>query len=415
MHPSSFGVVGNGVIDATVANTFTALIDGGGIVEAYRLSIYNVADDKMYYCTDKIVLDTPFDTCDYNGVMQTFEIEVPADPSYEDEESGEERVVENGGTYKWTLELWEDESAENPTVLSVEQLFRASSSPSLIVTDETAPASIGSKVNTWKAEYTSDVPPSCFQWTLAETDEDRTFYKTIEQTQWIYNSSKIWYKYDGLLPDKYYAVKVSVVNQLSVQTTTDWYVSYIDYDLIDIEGTVQAKQIEAAIQVDWTGLKFIQGTAQYVDDPEEESDDYSVEDGMCHIEEGTFVQFKSEEEDVFRVECDYNSSIAIVIKIDDYSSEEASNLFNFTSNDGSYSRRLDHVGFEPGLKPGSGLTPGNPTVPYDGQLGHFVYTVTKNGISTVYEFEADYPIDDYYSAIVLNSDGIKVKRIWQEP
>ena len=126
MTPSVNNGGGFGVIDATVENTFSAIVKGNSPVVAYRVGIFkNNATSDLVYNSGVIVLDSPFYGTNSAGDSVPFEYSIPAN-------SG----VTNGYTYgyKYILTLWwEVDSSDYTTgcVESFETVFYARATPTV--------------------------------------------------------------------------------------------------------------------------------------------------------------------------------------------------------------------------------------------------------------------------------------------
>lgn len=354
--PSSFAGEGNDVIDASVSNVFSALLTGSSsTVWAYRLKIMqNSTGSAVMYDTGVVQLSEAFYPMNYDGQQNRLEITVPANTDPDNS-----MVNEYANGYKWTLTVWESYDSENPdetAVTSAEQFFWTKISSNVRIDATTAPATITSRENLWKAIYTSSSSVQWFQWTLAEVQGST--YKTVYKTNRIYGSSQIWFNYSGLVSDRTYAVQVTVTNQYGQTVTSAWAESTVHYDTVTVTGATNIQQTEDGVQVDWSGVQYIEGDALYKanDQPSDNYeilDDYPVEgQHSLDVEEDTYVRFQSSP--TFNMEMSEGGTIVWAGKPDEYTGDGV-DLIEFRDTNGVTRRKLRHEGFEPGLMPGQSV------------------------------------------------------------
>lgn len=404
--PSAFAGEGNDVIDAAESNVFSALMTGSSsVVWAYQLHIMlNDENSTDAYDTGVVQLAQPFYPMNYNGVQNRLQITVP---SYTSDPSNLMRnEIESG--YKWTLSVWESYDAGDPDdtkVTSVEQFFWTKSASSIQIDAGTAPATITTRENLWKATYTSTSSVQWFQWTLAEVVDGN--YNTVYQTGRIYGSSQIWFEYSGLVSDRTYAVRVQVVNQYGQSVTSAWKQSLVHYDTVTVTGATDINQTEEGVRADWSGVQYIEGTALYKADDSPSTnyailDDYPVADQhSLDVESDTYVRFESSP--TFNMEMSMDGTFVWAGTPDRYDPDPGATLIEFFDEDDVSVRKLRHEGFVPGLEPSDSLTPGQPLVPDDGTGGGFVYT-SPNGTYTQATSHAPY----YWYVVEMPPDGITV-------
>ena len=351
--PSSFSGEGNDVINAAEENTFSALMTGSsGMVNAYRLIIMkNDTSSTVVYDTDAVELDEPFCPTTYDGHQIRFEVEIPAnsDPS-----NGMRNEYENG--YKWTLTVWEDYDESDPdagAVTSQENFFWAKTGSSITIVPSTAPATITSRENLWKAEYVSPSSIRWFQWTLAEVKNGQ--YITVHQTTRIYGSPQVWFKYAGLVSGRTYAVRVHVVNQYGQSIESDWAVSAVSYDTVAVDGATSINQINDGVRSDWSGVQYIEGEALYKAD-DSPSDHYEIRENdpdegrnSLDVESDTYVNFESSP--TFTMEMSEEGTIVWCGYPHAYEGA-STDILEFLDENNTSVRVLRHEGFEPGLMPG---------------------------------------------------------------
>ncbi len=403
MIPSSFSGEGNDVISAAEENTFSATLWGMGFVTAYQICIYeNTAESAKVYDSGVVQLDAPFEPRNYDGSENRFEAAVPAG-------AGMTNEFKDG--YKWTLTLWETYSADNPAgtrITSPENFFWAKETPSLTIEAASAPAVITARENTWRANYSGASPILWFQWTLAEAIDGR--YEVIHQTGRIYQTPRVWFRYDGLVSGKTYAARVLVVNQHGVATDSGWAVSEVHYAAVSVASATKIRQDGSAVVVDWGGVQYIVGKARHTAD-DSPSDDYAVTQdapaagaATLRIEDGTYVAF--EPSATFPVDIPEGGTIVWSGTPALYDAEKAA-LLSWTPDDGAgAARTLCHAGFVPGLSPAAALTPSGTLAPDGGMKGRFVYRVG----GTEYSAPADNGPHGRYAAL-LRGDGFLVSPI----
>ena len=310
------------------------------------------------YDTGVVQLSEPFYPMNYNGVQNRLEITVP---SYNDDPSNLMRNEITDG-YKWTLSVWEQYDSENPDesmVTSVEQFFWTKSASNIQIVGSTAPATITSRENLWKATYTSTSSVQWFQWTLAEVVDGN--HNTVYQTGRIYGSSQIWFEYSGLVSGRTYAVQVQVVNQYGQSVISPWVSSLVQYDTVTVSGATDINQIEEGVRADWSGVQYIEGEALYKTDDSPSTnyeilDDYPVADQhSLDVESDTYVRFESSP--TFTMEASEDGTFVWAGRPDRYDPASGVTLLEFTDVEDNPIRTLRHEGFVPGLEPDSALVP----------------------------------------------------------
>ena len=356
--PSAFAGEGNDVIDASQTNVFSALLTGSSsTIWAYQVKIMqNDTNSTLAYDTGVVQLSEAFYPMNYNGVQNRLEITIP---SYNDDPNNLMRnEIEEG--YKWTLSVWEQYSAGSPDdtkVTSVEQFFWTKVKSTIQIDPTTAPATITSRENLWKAIYTSTSSVQWFQWTLAEVVDGA--YNTVYQTKRIYGSSQIWFEYSGLVSDRTYAVQVQVVNQYGQSVTSPWVQSAVSYDTVTVSGATNIQQTEEGVQSDWSGVQFIEGTALYKADDSPSNNyqilnNYPVEgQHTLDVEDDTYVRFESSP--TFEMQMSDDGTVVWAGQPDRYDPNASTTLLEFTDTSSNQIRTLQHVGFRPGLEPGGNI------------------------------------------------------------
>ena len=401
MIPSSFSGEGNNVVSAAAASVFSASLWGTGTVGAYRLRIYqNTAASALVYDTGVVTLSKPFLPRGYDGSENRFEVTVPA---------GSGMVNEFRDGYKWTLALWENYSASAPEdtrIISPEVFFWAKATPSVSIDASSAPTTITSRENLWKATYTSTSAVRWFQWTLAEVDGGT--YTTIHQTGRIMQTPQIWFRYDGLVSGRTYAARVEVVNQFGVSVVSDWAVSSVSYATVTVASATEIRQVGHAVEVDWGGVQYIVGAAHHTAD-NTPSDGYEIVEDVpaagrkaLAIDSGTSVAFASTE--TFGVDIPADGTIVWSGTVDVYAGQNVL-LLEWESGNADESRALQHEGFRAGLAPSATLTPDGTLAPDGGEGGRFRYIVGT--AAHTWETAPGELLSQRY-AVVLRADGLSV-------
>ena len=407
MIPSSFSGEGNDVISASDNNTFSALIAGSSTtVGAYQVIIrQNSVDGEVVYNSGVVVLDTPFNPTDYNGVQNRFEIPIPASGTTDDEGNVINTMVDeyqNG--YVWTLSLWEiydSNEPESTKITSVEQFFWAKVHTSVSIIDPQYV--VTSRENLWKAQYNSSSSVQYFQWTLMDITDG--IDEIVKQTKRIYGTSQIWFEYKGLISGRSYAIQVLVVNQYGVSAYSPWLEFSVDYPSVSVSGATSIMQKDDYLTIDWSGVQFIEGEAFYKSN-DEPSDNYSfvndipIDDQISlNIGDDTYIKFESS--NTFPLELNEDGVIVWSGKIPEY--DGSISILDFTSDDGTYSRTLSHEGFEIGLVPSNQITPSSSLMPKDEISGNFVYLVNQD------TYMKSVPLPTYrYNTVEMTPNSINV-------
>lgn len=407
MIPSSFSGEGNDVISASDNNIFSALIPGSSTtVGAYQVIIrQNSVDGEVVYNSGVVVLDTPFNPTDYNGVQNRFEIQIPASGTANNGSSAINTMTdeyENG--YVWTLSLWEEYDSSNPNstkITSVEQFFWAKAPSGVSIINP--PSVVTSRENLWKAQYTSSSSVQYFQWTLIDTTDGAD--EVVKQTKRIYGTSQVWFEYKGLISGRSYAIRVIVVNHYGVLAYSPWSEFTVDYPNVSVSGATSIMQKDDYLTIDWSGVQFIEGEAFYKSN-DEPSDNYSfvndipIDDQISlNIGDDTYIKFESS--NTFPLELNEDGVIVWSGKIPEY--DGSISILDFTSYDGTYSRTLSHEGFDPGLVPSNQITPSSSLMPKNEISGNFVYLVNQD------TYRESVPLPIYrYNTVEMTPNSINV-------
>lgn len=407
MIPSAFGQAGSEVIDATESNVFSLTVNGTGTVDAYQLCIYqNTTGSASVYDSGVVELSTPFYPTNYDGTKNRFEVTVPSNDSGEATYTTMVNEYVNG--YKWTITLWETYDSGDPTstaITSAENSIKTKI-PSLVSIDATtAPATITSRSNLWKAIFTGTSSVMQFRWYLAEVSG--TTYTTIFTGNWIHQTPQIWFAYDGLQSGKTYAVRVQVMTQDGVSVYSAWASSAVSYSTLTAHGATTVTFLNGGNVVGWSGIQYIEGHGFYVAD-DTASTNYSYLTDYPNTDENTLVigsdtYVKFESSSTFDLSLDDEGVGVICLYPNDYSGSDQ-NILRITSEDAVEDRLLKHEGYVAGLFPSDSLYPSDTLYPDAGTFGHFSYTI--NGTTYTADSTMELPLSKYI--VVFTPSAISI-------
>ena len=379
MLPSAFGDLGSEVIDASVTNDFTMTVNGNAFVTAYQLKIYeNTETSTIVYDTGVVTLSTPFAPTLPSGRKQTFTVTVPTNnPAHTPHTS----MVNNyANAYKWTISLWETYSSGTPTLTKItsdENIVVARTAATLVIDLATAPATITSRYNQWKATLTSVSPVMQFNWKLYEVVDGAN--ELVYDTGWIFQAPQIWFEYSGLVSGKTYVVQAEAITQDGVTYTTSPATSNVLYDSITSSGVTSVEVVDGGVQVGISGIQYIVGSP-LITSSGAASTNYSIlgnylstGEKALQIGSDTYVRFASS--DTFDLDLTDGAPIVIGLYVPAYSGANVT-LAQITSEDAVKSRVLKHAGFQAGVIPnGDSLVPNSDSLaPSAGTNGTFQYT-----------------------------------------
>ena len=396
-----YATAGSDVIDATEENTFSFIVNSSGTtIGAYQLQIYeNTTTSTSVYDSGIVELVTAFVPTSYDGTKNRMEITVPSNDS--GEATYTEMVNEFSDGYKWTISLWETYDSGDPTdtkLTSFENSIKTKIPSILTIDSSTAPPTITTRSNLWKADFTTTSSIAQFKWYLAEVDGSD--YNVIYETDWIYQSSQIWFYYDGLVSRTTYAVRVRVMTQNGVTNYSSWAKSNVSYSTLSVTGATTVTAVDGGLRPTWYGIKYIEGTAHYIADDTESTnytiiDDYPISgQKVVDIADDTYIKFLSSE--TFSVDLDDDGTGVFAFYPDSYSTSNVT-LFTIDSEDATQSRELKHSGFVAGLYPSDTLYPSDSLYPSAGDYGQLIYTI--NGDTYTFDCTTELPLTKYIAIL----------------
>ena len=413
MLPSSFGGLGSEIIDASVANDFSMTVSGNSFVNAYQLKIYqNTTTSTLVYDTGVVELSTPFAPTLPSGKKQRFTVTVPSNNASLTPHTS--MVNDYANAYKWTISLWETYSVGTPTLTKItsdENIVVARTPATLSIDSATAPATITSRYNLWKATLTSVSPIMQYKWILYEVVSGSNV--VVYDTGWIFQAPQIWFEYSGLVDGKTYAVIAYAITQDGVEYSTGLSSSDVSYDSLAASGATTVVQVDGGILSGFSGIQYIVGSPLLVAD-DTESTNYTILNdylGSGHkalqIGTDTYVKFQSSE--TFSLDIEDGKLSVFGLTVPPYSGSEVT-LAEIISEDSTQSRVLKHTGFSAGLIPnGDSLVPdGDSLTPSVGEYGEFKYTV--NG-STYLLSNSQLPLYKYI--VVLKGSSFAIYEFLQ--
>ena len=297
LYPSVNGREGDGVIDATQDNIFTAVIHGDSPVVAYRVGIFrnNATSDLMYQSgilTTNALSPLPFYGTDINGNQVLFKYTIPA-------RDGTNNKMVNGYKYgyKYILTLWWNYDPLNPTancVDSFETVFITRQDPTLTV-DPIPNGTIDNRTYLFSASYAqaNNSGVTWFRWTLANGDDHS---QIIDQTQKIYTNAALQYQYDGFLTDTNYAIRCEVQTSDEVEIVSDWVDFTVHYDTVYIQSALDVGVTpDDAIRIDFSKLGYLKGVADPANGYRYLEELTGRKHVLVQIDNGTAITFTSSE------------------------------------------------------------------------------------------------------------------------
>jgi hypothetical protein len=380
MLPSAFGGLGSEVIDASVENDFSMTINGNAFVNAYQLIIYeNTEASTSVYDTGVVELSTPFAPSLPSGRKQTFTVTVPTNNPSDTPHT--HMANDYANAYKWVISLWETYTSGTPTLTKItsdENVAVARTPAAFDIDVATAPATITSRYNQWKATLSGISPIMQFNWKLYEVVDGVN--ELIYDTGWIFQAPQVWFEYSGLVSGKTYSVQAQAITQDGVTYTTTLATSAVTYDTLTSSGATSIVATEGGLIVGMSGIQYIVGQPLLISG-DTASTNYSILDDYLGTGEkalqlgsDTYVKFESSE--TFSLDLEDTRPDIFGLTVVPYTGANVT-LATLTSEDATQSRVLKHAGFEAGLIPnGDSLEPdGDTLTPSFGVYGQFEYTI----------------------------------------
>lgn len=388
-------------------------VNGTSTVSAYQINIYeNTTGSASVYDSGVVELAEVFYPTNYDGSANRFEITVPSNDSGESDHTTMVNEYANG--YKWTVTLWEEYDSGAPTdtaITSAENYIKTKIPSTVTIDATTAPATITSRANLWKAIFTSTSSVKQFRWFLAEVT---TGGNTVIYTgEYVNQTPQIWFRYDGLVSGKTYAVRVQVVTQDGVSCYSSWAESAVSYTTLVATGTTTVTAVAGGVQVGWSGIQYIEGEALLIAD-DTASTNYTIVDdypttGQKSISVGSDTYIKFASSATFDLDLDDDGALVVCLYPDGYAGASATYVTS-ESDDELESRELIHSGYEAGLFPADDLYPSDSLYPSAGNQGTFEYTV--NGTTYTYACVGEFTLTKF--VIVMRPGSITVSEFTKE-
>lgn len=267
--PSLWGELGNGVIDAAKGMTVIWQVNGTSALTAFSITIYrNDAASTQLYTTGKLTDGCPFYGTNYAGETQLFSYTIPASAL-----SG--AGVTNGGNYKLVItQYWGTSESVTQTSASA---FITRAEPELSIAS--IPAPLSAKEYTFTGNYSQAQGDTLnwLRWRLcAKGNEDDPLY----DTERIYGTGELRFKYDGLFSGTTYGVRLQVQTENGVQADTGWVYFAVSYATSAATAAVQVccSKAVSGVYITWPRLASIPGTA---------SGDYTLRGGKLYLPDGS--------------------------------------------------------------------------------------------------------------------------------
>lgn len=273
--PSLWGELGNGVIDAAKGMTVIWQVNGTSALTAFSITIYrNNAASTQLYTTGKLTDGCPFYGTNYAGETQLFSYTIPASAL-----SG--AGVTNGGNYKLVItQYWGTSESVTQTSASA---FITRAEPALSIA--AIPAPLGAKEYTFTGNYSQAQGDTLnwLRWRLcAKGNENDPLY----DTERIYGTGELQFKYDGLFSGTTYGVRLQVQTENGVQADTGWVYFAVNYATSAATAAVQVccSNAVSGVYITWPRLASIPGTA---------SGGYTLRGGKLYLPDGSGVTWDS--------------------------------------------------------------------------------------------------------------------------
>jgi len=302
----------NGTIDSTIANDFTALIDGTECV-AYQLYILTLLDVPVYDST-KIILGTSI----FNNEILT--VNVP-------NTSG----MTNGNEYKWKIDLYYDGSN---FITSEEKAFQAFSVPTISF-NPSLPALITEQSYEFVGNYAQaeGIDVKYFEIILYDSDIPSP---SILDTSGVIYSSNIRHTFSGFIDGNFYHARILGKDQNDIDFDTGISAFEVDYASPNISIIPTAiSNSDSSITVDWgiiiPNSGIITGASSY------ENDIMVAGDTVLKLFSGSYVNFTQTIPTIFSLQFDFVAlSTGFTGKILELSYSENSNTLEISYVNGAF-------------------------------------------------------------------------------
>lgn len=267
--PSSFGVLGNGVVDVSTFTQVTWQINGDSPLYAYRIDFYkaDATSGSPLATTGKVTLSTPVWGRDFTGEYVPYTASIGASIR---------NALTNGyaAGYVLTICQWYG-SASTAFVEQIQpSYFITRAVPTVAIT---APANPYTQNNiTLSATYSQAQGDTLnwFRWVI--TDQ---YSNTLHDSGKVYGTGNIQVYYDGLFTDQTYYATVEIETS-SGQTASSATTINVSYETISAVGQIGVQQGDAYLRVSWDSLQQIYGDA---------TGPYTITDGTLDLPSGSNV------------------------------------------------------------------------------------------------------------------------------
>lgn len=409
MLPSLYMGDGQGVIDASVENTFSAQINGRAPVVAYQCGIFkNNASSDLVYDTGVVTLATPFYGADSFGDVVRFTFTIPSNSTSVTPHT----TMQNGYIYgyKYILTLWWDLNTSDYSsgcVNSYETVFDAKATPTVSINSFSSQTSNGlplvtSRSCTWTATYNqaNNTGVQWFRWTLALASNHANI---VDQTNKIDTNSAVQYTHDGLVSGTNYAINVEVQTQDGVLIESGWTSFTVSYVAGELNSVVEISLTsDNGIKLDWGSLKYIIGSPNNSDYRYLKPVPY-IGHTCVELLDGNTITFTSSE----------NFAIDIPINAEHvwsgYIEGDSTDIYYASGTDdsnASYYIKLSHAGSSHGLLPSATLYPSESLYPAPDDGGYFLLDI--NGASSYTVSTEDYYPSYHWFVVRMSESGMVV-------
>lgn len=268
--PSSFGSLGNGVVDLSGGTLdVTWQINGESPLYAYQIDFYDPADlEHTVYSTGKQSI-TPVWGRSYTGDY------VPYTASL----SGISTMT-NGNAYVFTIKQWYGSGAGDYVNQIQPSYFVTRTTPTISIVDASTGTTVAnpyvSNEITLQANYSQAQNDTLnwFRWVIQDED-----LNTIHDSGKVYGTGNISCSYDGLFTGQTYTATIEI-ETCNGQTATATESIVVSYSTETNTGAIEVKQGDSFVRVSWDSLQQIFG---------EPTGDYTIANGSLYLPNGSDV------------------------------------------------------------------------------------------------------------------------------
>lgn len=259
--PSTLAGMGSGVIDATQSWSIKWQINGTSPIKAYKIDLYSNATDKKIATTNMVTLENPIYPVDANGNPQLVVVEISRAQNPFTFIEGED--IRNGEAYRFLITQWWDVENDQKIVESVENVFYAKSTPTVVLSIEGLNNNIvSSRIISATGTYsqTQNVPISEAVWTLYKKQSG--LWVEIDKKT-VINTQLLQYKYETLFSGDNYKIQLEIYNADGIYITTQKeFVSEYSSSLVLENIKVEKTLGNTANKITWEGTTSINGVAE---------------------------------------------------------------------------------------------------------------------------------------------------------